>query len=91
MTTYVVTAKLITVKTMTASGTKAINLMAGAPVPADVTPESIAHHLSHDLIAAQPEPEPASVAAPPEPVKTDPEPAKPADPAPARPATRQGR
>jgi hypothetical protein len=63
MAKYVVTAQLATFKTMTTEGPRVLHLMQGAPVPGDVTQESIDHHLSHDMIEALPEPEPVTVPA----------------------------
>jgi hypothetical protein len=47
---YRVTGKYITVKTMTQDGPRIVGLHEGAPLPADVSKESIDHHLAVNLI-----------------------------------------
>jgi len=47
---YVVTGALVRFVTMTQQGRAVVDFHQGALVPADATPESIAHHLSRGLI-----------------------------------------
>jgi hypothetical protein len=64
MAKYVVTAPRVVLTTMTMDGVRAIGLFAGAPVPDDVPPEQIRHHLDNNLIAEVPEPAPPARPAP---------------------------
>lgn len=64
---YVVTAPYITVVTGTQDGPKLIGLYTGAPVPADVSDESIKHHLGLGMIAKSGDAEKELAAAPGEP------------------------
>lgn len=51
MAKYVVVAPYVTLKTMTHQGARILGFHAGAPVPDDVPPEMIKHHLDNKLIA----------------------------------------
>jgi hypothetical protein len=59
---YVVTAPLVSVKTMTIEGVRLINLYTGAPVPADADPGWVERHLEAKMIAKVADPAAVSVA-----------------------------
>jgi hypothetical protein len=48
---YTVVGEYITVRTATADGYRIVGLYKGAPLPGDVSPEAVAHHLRQGLIA----------------------------------------
>ncbi len=69
---YVVTAPYITVETSTHDGPKLLGFYTGATLPADVSDESIKHHLDLGMIATAADAEKELAAAPEEPTKATP-------------------